>query len=169
MSGSRPGGVGEGGEHGTYVFAYGSNLDAARMTGRVPSARVVGSARLTGFELRFHKRGWKDGTGKANAYPSTQEAVVHGVVYAVDERELADLDVHETGYERRLLRFDVDALAGAQEVRSVEAWVYLALPDVIDDALVPTRWYLDHVLKGARAHALPEALVAWLEGHPSQG
>lgn len=135
------------------------------MVGRVPSARVVGRATLEGFELRFHKRGWKDGTGKANAWNTDEPgARVHGVVYEVAERELADLDVHETGYERRRVGFAVERARGS---RKVEAWVYLATPDVIDDALVPTAWYRDHVLRGARAHGLPDRLIAWLEGHPT--
>jgi gamma-glutamylcyclotransferase (GGCT)/AIG2-like uncharacterized protein YtfP len=151
----------------TFVFAYGSNLDTTRMVGRAPSARVIGAAGLEGFELRFHKRGWRDGTGKANAFRSeVVGAVVHGVVYEVDEAELADLDVHETGYRRALIAFDVGTEVGAE---TVEAWVYLALPEVIDDALLPTRLYLDHVLAGARAHGLPVETIAWLESVATAG
>ena len=151
----------------THVFAYGSNLDAERMVGRVPSARVVGPSTLPGHELRFHKRGWKDGTGKADAFRTdVADAVVHGVVYEVDERELADLDVYETGYERCLLSFDV---AGEQGRQRVDAWVYLALPEVIDDALLPTAWYLQYVVTGAKAHRLPDSLVERLERQPTDG
>lgn len=150
-----------------YVFAYGSNLDVGRMVGRVPSARLVGPSSLPGHELRFHKRGWKDGTGKANAHRNGDAgAAVHGVVYEVDEAELAELDVHETGYERRRLDFAVTPAAGPE---TIGAWVYLASPDVIDDELLPTRWYLDHVLHGARAHGLPGPLIDWLERHPTDG
>ena len=137
------------------------------MTRRVPSARFLGAARLEGHELRFHKRGWKDGTGKANAFHSSgADAVVHGVVYEVAEEELPALDVFETGYERRLLGFSITL---QREAEAVQAWVYLALPEVIDDALVPTRAYLDHVLAGARAHGLPTALIEKLEGLPTEG
>lgn len=137
------------------------------MVDRVPSARVVGRAVLPGFELRFHKRGWRDGTGKANAAAAGDaNAVVHGVVYEIDAWHLADLDVHETGYERNLERFAVGAPDGEREV---EAWIYLALSDVIDDDLFPTRRYRDHVLRGARAHGLPSSLIVWLERHPTRG
>jgi len=150
----------------TFVFAYGSNLDPARMTRRVPSARYVGRAWLRGYSLRFHKRGWDDGTGKADAFRTGGEEVVHGVVYEVAELELAALDVHEIGYDRRLQEF---LLASPHEAVAVEAWVYLALPEVIDDTLVPTRWYLDHVLAGARAHGLPRDLIGRLEALPTEG
>jgi gamma-glutamylcyclotransferase (GGCT)/AIG2-like uncharacterized protein YtfP len=150
-----------------HVFAYGSNLDAARMVDRVPSAAVVGRASLSGFELRFHKRGWKDGTGKADAFATgAGDAVVHGVVYEVDESELADLDVHETGYGRRLLALSVETADGP---RDLQAWIYLASPGVIEPGLRPTGWYLRHVLKGAREHGLPAELIAWLEAHPTKG
>lgn len=139
----------------TLVFAYGSNLDPVRMADRVASARVVGCARLDGFELRFHKRGSQDGTGKANAFPSDAgRAAVHGVVYEIAWQEIVALDAHEGGYERRLLRMPLDG-----RVETIEAWVYLARPETIDDALTPEPWYLDHVLIGARTHGLPGTLV----------
>ncbi|MGD8289242.1 MAG: gamma-glutamylcyclotransferase [Gemmatimonadota bacterium] len=151
----------------THVFAYGSNLDTDRMTGRVPSATVVGRASLVGFELRFHKQGWKDGTGKADAFAVDHpEAVVHGIVYRVDVSELDALDVHETGYERRLVELSIGTREGVTEL---EAWVYMAVPDVIDGTLVPTGWYLDHVVRGAREHGLPPELIAWLKAHPTEG
>jgi len=150
----------------THVFAYGSNLDSARMVGRVPSATAVGRADLAGFEIRFHKRGWTDGTGKADAFTSKDAgAVIHGVVYEVDEAELADLDVHETGYERALVGVTIGTRDGS---RHLEAWIYRARPDVIDGELLPTGWYRDHILRGAREHGLPEELIAWLEAHPTQ-
>jgi SAM-dependent methyltransferase len=140
------------------VFAYGSNLDAERMTARVPSARLVGRSRLEHHELRFHKRGSKDGTGKANAFRSdADDAAVHGVVYEIDERGLASLDAHEGGYERRLL-----SLAVEERGERVDAWVYLARPETIDDALAPEAWYVAHVLAGARAHGLPSHVVEGL-------
>lgn len=151
----------------THVFAYGSNLDATRVVSRVPSARVVGRASLAGYELRFHKRGWDDGTGKADAYHAGDDAsLVHGVVYEVAESELPDLDVHETGYERLQVRLEVDTPAGPC---ALEAWVYLALPEVIDECLVPTARYLAHVLDGARAHGLPATLLERLERQAVEG
>ena len=48
-------------------FAYGSNMCAGRLRGRVPSAVPVRVARLLNHSLRFHKRSDKDGSGKADA------------------------------------------------------------------------------------------------------
>jgi len=154
---------------GTFVFSYGSNLDAVRMIERVASARFVGLASLPLHDLRFHKRSCQDGTGKANAF-LTQRAGdrVHGVIYEIDAEHLADLDRFEDrgiGYERHLMSFST-SLRG--ESVTVEAWVYIAEPDAIDDTLQPTRWYLDHVRRGARAHGLPQELIDELESLPTR-
>ena len=136
------------------VFAYGSNLDEARMRARVPSTRFLACASLARHRLRFHKRGSIDGTGKANAFRTGSDAdVVHGVVYEVDPAHLPDLDRHEGGYRRELMAFTIAAADGGSEL--VEAWVYLAEADFIDDTLEPEEWYLEHVRRGTRAHGLP--------------
>lgn len=147
------------------VFSYGSNLDGTRMKGRVPSARFVGRSVLDGHVLRFHKRGWKDGTGKANAHATGDAGdAVHGVIWEVDTEHLVDLDRHESGYERELRRF---ASTVDGERVYVEAWIYLATPEAIDESLLPKRWYLDHVIRGARAHGFPKALLAQLREQPT--
>jgi gamma-glutamylcyclotransferase len=46
-------------------FAYGSNLDLARMRARAPAVGLIGPALLQGMRLAFDKRGG-DGSGKAN-------------------------------------------------------------------------------------------------------
>ena len=146
------------------VFAYGSNLDSARMTGRVESASPVGSAELTGYELRFHKRGSDDGTGKADAYRTGLASdVVYGFLYELDAEGLRILDEHEgegRGYDRCLLSCDV--VVDGRPTKC-EAWVYIADSVAIDDTLRPTRWYLDHVIRGAREHELPQELIESLQ------
>ncbi len=46
-------------------FAYGSNLRASHLRGRVPTAACVGRARLPGRRLTTGKLG-RDGSGKAD-------------------------------------------------------------------------------------------------------
>ncbi len=79
-------------------FAYGSNLVAERLRGRVESARALEIARLPGRRLALDKLG-RDGSGKANlvAHPG---ALVWGVLYEIEPLHWADLDAWEWGYER---------------------------------------------------------------------
>lgn len=148
----------------TLVFAYGSNLDFERMQRRVPSARFRALAALPGHVLRFHKRGSEDGTGKANAFRTDRAGdVVHGVVYEVDPDELPGLDGHEGGYHRVRVRVD-DPVGGGEPL---EAWTYVAKVSFVDDTLVPTRAYLGHAIRGARAHGLPDDWIAHLERTPT--
>ncbi len=151
-------------EEGPFVFAYGSNLDSKRMLERAPSAEVVGLANLPLHALRFHKRGSKDGTGKANAFHSESASdTVEGVVYRLDPSDLTKLDSVEGrgyGYDRHSMAFHV--VVGGR-TKTLEAWVYLADADFIDDSLRPRAWYVGHVLRGAREHGLSDGLIAELE------
>jgi hypothetical protein len=63
-------------------FAYGSNMETARLRERMPSAKPLGVAKLSGHELRFHKRS-KDGSGKCNAFAPTTMRVPWSVYYPV--------------------------------------------------------------------------------------
>ena len=150
----------------TFVFAYGSNLDPARMQERVVSARWVTRSVLPRHELRFHKRGWRDGTGKANAFATARTAdTVYGVIWEIDAEHLADLDRHEglgIGYERELRLFS--AFVDDEPVK-IEAWVYLATPDAIDDTLLPMKWYVKHVLRGALKNGFPGPVIQKLREH----
>jgi gamma-glutamylcyclotransferase len=91
-------------------FAYGSNMCAGRLRGRVHSAVPVRVARLLNHSLRFHKRSDKDSSGKADAYFTGEpEDVVWGVVFDIDPAEKPDLDRHEGlghGYVERLVMGD---------------------------------------------------------------
>ena len=140
-------------------FAYGSNMLSSRLLARVPSARLVGRATLSGHRLCFHKRSWRDGTGKCGIIGCEEPAaLVHGVVWEVPASDLARLDAVEgvgAGYERaavrvRLLRSDDP---------EVEALTYVPQATHLDEGLVPFEWYRDLVLHGALEHGFPEAYV----------
>ncbi|HKJ23930.1 MAG TPA: gamma-glutamylcyclotransferase family protein [Myxococcota bacterium] len=137
----------------TLVFAYGSNMHAERMRSRVPEAVARGRARLAGHRLVFDKRG-RDGSAKANLVPDPA-ATVWGVVWEIAVAELVSLDPYEGGYERVRLAAETD------DGSSLEVEVYVS--ERRSEDRVPFDWYLEHVLRGARAHGLPEDYVAWLE------
>lgn len=140
-------------------FAYGSNMCSARLRRRTPSARARGVARLTAHVLRFHKRG-RDGSSKCDAYyTGGQGDIVIGVIYDIDDTERPDLDRAEDlgeGYRR-------DCLTVQTEDGAAEAWVYRALPGMIDPSLPPFTWYVRYVLAGASEHAFPSDYVEAIE------
>ena len=141
----------------TLYFAYGSNLRAARLRERVPSAVPRGVARLDGFRLTLDKRG-ADGSAKANLAPAARERVF-GVVYALDARHWPDLDRCEPGYERFEARVDQDgARIAVQTYRSA----------LVTDDPVAHAWYKHLIVEGAREHGLPAEWVALLEALPTR-
>jgi len=142
-------------EYLTY-FAYGSNMHPNRMKQRVPSAEAVGIARLGKYSVCFHKRGWKDGSGKCNAHFTGDPGdEVIGVIYKVLSSEKSMLDSCEgvgNGYEVRNITVLHD-----NDKRAV--FTYIAEEMHIDDKLVPYSWYKLYVVHGARHHGLPESYI----------
>ncbi len=138
-------------------FAYGSNMPSARLRERCPSARTLGKAELSGFELRWHKRS-KDGSGKCDIVRvDAPEAVVHGALYEIDASERAALDRAEGaghGYQEAAV---VVLLDGVER----RATTYQATDT--DGSLRPYCWYRAFVVSGAREHRLPEDYIALLE------
>jgi gamma-glutamylcyclotransferase len=136
-------------------FAYGSNMSPRRLRSRTPSAEMVGLFTLQGHKLKFHKVG-KDGSGKCNAWNSgSREDIVEGVVFKLDENQVADLDKAEGlgyGYEKRWVEVESD------DGMRVRVFAYFATR--VDDDLSPFSWYLEHVLRGASHAGLTERYIA---------
>jgi gamma-glutamylcyclotransferase (GGCT)/AIG2-like uncharacterized protein YtfP len=141
-------------------FAYGSNLSSERMQqpDRAPSARVVGTASLSGHVLAWHKRG-ADGSGKCTVCLTGSRADgVWGVLWQVDADDVTRLDAVEgPGYER----VEIEVLTANQKMN---AFTYLARASHVDEALRPADWYRALVVAGAREHGLPATWIRVLEG-----
>ena len=133
-------------------FAYGSNLCSARLRERAPSAAIVAVATLRAHVLRFHKIGFRDGSGKCDAFATGIAAdVVWGAVYEIEPADKSRLDRAEglgLGYVERVV--EVDAPVGP-----ISATTYVASPDAIRSDLHPFSWYKDSVVAGAIEHELP--------------
>lgn len=129
----------------THYFAYGSNMDAARVQHRQLRVSATRSGRLCGFGLRFNKRSRHNPSWAcANIVYAPNEAV-EGVLYQLqDHQEITRLDPHEgtpVYYSREYFLIETD--------RGVcPAWTYIANPAAIDNQLLPARWYLEHLLAG---------------------
>jgi|688.fasta_scaffold572978_2 hypothetical protein len=143
-------------------FAYGSNMLVERLRVRVPDAVVIGTALTTGRRLLFHKRSL-DGSGKCDI-PETGNAtdIVYGVLYDLPEDQLPNLERAEgNGYTRSTI-----CVSSGGSV--VQASAFLAMPEQINDKLLPHDWYLDLVVAGARQHALPAEYISFLIGTSKQ-
>jgi len=102
--------------------------------------------------LRFHKIGFRDGSGKCNAFATGIAAdVIWGAVYEIEPADKFRLDGAEglgRGYLERIV--EVDAQVGP-----ISATTYVASPDAIRPDLHPFSWYKEFVVAGSIEHGLP--------------
>lgn len=115
----------------------------------------IGVYALQGHELRFHKAG-TDGSAKCDAFETgNSEDVVIGVLFEIDSQGKEILDRIEglgMGYAEK----SVNLIHASGSVS--KAQTYFATH--IDNARKPYKWYVEHVLKGAREAPLPADYVA---------
>jgi cation transport regulator ChaC len=155
----------------TWYFAYGSNMNPARLLddrlrakGVAMGARIgtrIGG-RLDGWQLAFDKIGRAPkGAGAGNILVAPGK-VVHGTLNELPDAGFAVLDGWEGvaggHYERRTL-----PVVRADTGETVEAITYVAL--LVGEGLRPTRAYLGHLLAGR--DLLPADYCAWLEATPT--
>ncbi|MEY9829736.1 gamma-glutamylcyclotransferase [Sinorhizobium fredii] len=145
------------------TFAYGSNMPTARIRARCASARFVGVAELSGYQLRWHKKS-KDGSGKCDIVRTDRlGASVFGVLYEIASSEKADLDRAEglgSGYDET----EIEVHRGAERL-IVKA--YVASSDAVVPTLKPYTWYRALAVAGAKEHGLPTDYIAGLESVPA--
>jgi len=120
-----------------------------RMTERVPSAIPLGYARWMDKKIAFNKIS-SDRSGKTNIIDS-ENSVVLGVLFGVDEKDIAKLDEFEKGYERK----EVTVLSADDQL--IHAFTYIS--SQTNDVLKPYDWYLDLLIQGAEENGLPDEYV----------
>lgn len=140
---------------GNFIYAaYGSNLHPMRLQAadRCPSARLLGTSRLPGWRLEFHKRG-RDGSTKCNIVPTQVSGdQVYLAVYEVSDGEEAALDdVEGFGYGQSWIEIGLDG-------QRLTAKTYLAHAEVVVHE-APYTWYKEMVVLGARYHGFPQEYV----------
>lgn len=129
----------------SWYFAYGSNMNPARVEGRKMGFRGAVAGTLAGFALHFNKRSSVHaGMASANVM-RLDGGEVEGVLYELTEPDqILQMDPFE-GYPKRYIR---EACAVHTVSGPIEAWVYIATEQWITEGLCPARWYLDHLLAG---------------------
>ena len=145
-------------ERRVYYFAYGSNMVTKRLCSRVPSAKVIGRARLLNKRMVCNKKSI-DGSGKANLVDSPGDAA-WGVLYEVNTEELSKLDRAEGGYQRLTVQVLTD------EGDPIESEVYISTKLTTEPT--PYDWYKDLIINGACEHELPREYLKYLMQLPSR-
>ena len=132
-----------------YYFAYGSNMSLRRLKApeRVPSAKIICSARLPEHRLVFHKKS-KDDSAKCDAcYTGNPNDLVIGILFEINEAEKKKLNRAEGlgfGYKEK----EVVLLTDRSKQKAI---MYYATD--FDPKLKPYGWYKELVLR------VPEVFV----------
>jgi gamma-glutamylcyclotransferase len=149
-------------------FAFGSNLDAARLHMHAPSARLVSPARLADYRLAFSiesKRSWLGGVGDIVEAPGDE---VWGALWVIDAEHSRPLDEQEGVFRDppayRRITLEVTTSAGdLVRCRSYR----VVTPD--PQGFLPSPAYKETIVRGARALGLPPDYLARLEAIEDNG
>lgn len=142
---------------GLLYFAYGSNLLTPRLVKRCKTAKPFRPALAPGWGVGFRKEGM-DGSAKATLFPDAGGLGVAGMLFHLDEGDLAVLDTAEGPlYERGPLT--VTDLANPEREHAAISYVARTLCDT----LKPYDWYHALIRAGGEAHRLPAQHLAWLD------
>jgi gamma-glutamylcyclotransferase (GGCT)/AIG2-like uncharacterized protein YtfP len=128
-----------------FYFAYGSNMNPARVAARIGATRRVLPGVLHDHVLRFDKASRVAGIAHANVAPVAGQRV-EGALFELEAPEqIRRMDPFE-GYPHD---YDRHRLPVTTEEGAIEAWVYIAAPGTTAGSLKPAREYLAHLLAGA--------------------
>lgn len=148
-------------------FAYGSNMDPARMRARAVPFVAACPGALRDHCLVFDKRAGGAGIGHANVRYQ-RGATVHGVLYRLSHADaIVGLDPFERtpiNYGREVFLIEAPSEPDADAKGCVPAWTYIGNPGVLAEGLLPEHEYLAHLLAGAPL--LPADYLAMLRAQP---
>ena len=143
-------------------FAFGSNLDEARLHLHCPSARLLLPARLADHRLAFSiesKRSWHGGVADVLPVPGEE---LWGALWLIAGEHSRPLDEQEGLFRDppAYMRYPVTVTTAAgDEVHCRSYRVVRPHPD----GFAPSPAYRDTLLRGARAVGLPPPYIVRLE------
>ncbi len=147
-----------------HYFAYGSNLHPVRLTERVASAKLVGSAQVPGYQLKFHKLG-QDDSGKCDLFHTGRSKdIVHGAIYTLAAGHKNTLDE----FEGKGMGYIDKPVAILHRNQLIDCFTYLAQEDYIVDSLKPYHWYKQLVIQGATYLHFPASYLSKIQATQSQ-
>lgn len=124
-------------------FAYGSNMNPARMKARKVEFLSRISAHLLHFKLCFNMQSTTEiGNSCANIIP-VKNRIVEGVLYQLQSDELLKLDPFE-GYPLHYDKQTVTVLT--KNNVPLTSITYIATDEFVSDGLFPSQEYLSHLL-----------------------
>lgn len=149
-------------------FAFGSNLDAARLHEHCPSAHFVSAARLPDHRLAFSiesRNTWHGGV--ADIVPSTGDEV-WGALWVIAGEHARPLDEQEGVFRTppAYRRYTVTVETPAGDRVTCRSYRVVA-PDL--RGIAPSPAYKTTLLRGARACGLPAHYIARLEAITDNG
>ena len=127
-----------------YYFAYGSNMNPARVEARIGTTRRALPGVLHDHALRFDKASRVAGIAHANVAPTPGERVEGALFELAAPEQIHRMDPFE-GYPHEYERHRLPVITAEG---AIEAWVYIAAPGTTAEALRPAREYLAHLLAG---------------------
>jgi len=140
-----------------FYFAYGDRMNAEKMSGSTPGARLVGAGRLDGYRLAFNvnSRAW--GGGAANAVPDPRSSV-WGVLWELDDDDLEHLEPINRGApdQDRVLNVDISGPEGVVRARTFAV-------ESQETFVRPTERYFDMLRATAAARGLPDEAIRELD------
>ena len=140
-----------------YYFAYGSNMNPARVTDRGLRFDRVRNAVLGSVRLSFDKQSREHLRGGHANLTFDRASRAEGVLYRLrDVREIERMDV----FEAAPVNYSRDVVVVESDGERVAAWTYFANAAVVRLGLRPERQYLEHLLAG-RDYLSPR-YFAWL-------
>ncbi len=156
------------GQHGSYYFAYGSNLLDTEIRASAPSAEPESLAYLPGWQLVFNKHS-STRNGDAASIEKDASRVVWGFVYRVSAEDKKSLAQREGGYgeEPRKVLLVEDA-SDCEKCTPVEAFTFVG-KEACADGCGPPSAYLKLILDGANLRELPEEYVRELKERAGRG
>jgi len=137
-------------ENGRIYLAYGSNLNLEQMAHRCPGAKVLGSARLNGYQLIF--RGSK--TGAVATIEKRKGSSVPVLLWEITARDEEALDRYE-GYPTLYRKETVKVRLSGQWV---QAMVY-----IMNEGRplgIPSRYYYDIIWQGYTEAGFDTAILS---------
>jgi len=146
-------------------FAYGADLNPARMVQNIPEHKTIGPARLRDWGIVFPRFSATEGSATMSIVRQPGD-VVWGALYEVPDWDLPILD-SIFGYDpdgpesvNEHIRRDVEVERHGRP-QPVVAETYVAVPD--NRRAPPTAAYMMLVCDGARYHGLPRAYIGALQ------
>lgn len=140
-------------------FAYGSNLSTAYIHAYCPSATFIMRASLPNYEIQF-RRYSTDMQGGISSIIEAPGELVRGVLYDINESELAALDILEDVPQGLYLR-ETFLVLGEDGIWHRGELYRVAKPT---GPYTPSQKYLEMMIEGATEHQLDVNYIAKLEG-----